>query len=110
MKLLLDENLSPRLAGRLADLFPGSRHVRDLGLLGRSDDEIWSHAAQHGFVIVSKDDDFHHLSFLRGAPPKVVNLRLGNCTTAQIESLLRARHETLLRFAADPDSGLLLLP
>ena len=110
MKLLLDENLSPRLAGHLADLFPGSRHVREVGLLGRSDDVIWSHAARHNFVIVSKDDDFHHLSFLRGAPPKVVNLRLGNCTTAKIESLLRAHHETLLRFAADPASGLLLLP
>jgi predicted nuclease of predicted toxin-antitoxin system len=29
MKLLLDENLSPRLATSLQDLFPGSVHVED---------------------------------------------------------------------------------
>lgn len=32
MKLLFDENLSPRLVILLADLFPNSVHVRDMGL------------------------------------------------------------------------------
>ncbi|MCA1805472.1 MAG: DUF5615 family PIN-like protein [Xanthomonadaceae bacterium] len=31
-KLLRDENLSPRLVKRLDDLFPGTLHVRDIGL------------------------------------------------------------------------------
>jgi predicted nuclease of predicted toxin-antitoxin system len=110
MKLLLDENLSPRLVARLADLFPGSRHVREVGLLGRGDGAIWSYAATNGFTIVSKDDDFHHLSFLLGAPPKIACLRLGNCTTARVEALLRSRHADLLRFSADPEAGLILLP
>lgn len=110
MKLLLDENLSPRIAGRLADLFPDSRHVPELGLVGQSDSAIWNHAAIHGFVIVSKDDDFRSLSFLRGAPPKVVWLRLGNCTTHQIESLLRGRHADIMSFASQSEASLLLLP
>lgn len=110
MKLLLDEDLSPRLVGLLADLFPESRHVRDVCLTGQSDTLIWAHAAAHGFAIVSKDDDFHHLSFLKGPPPKVIALRIGNCTTGQIEKLLRSRHPDILRFSADTDAGLLLLP
>ena len=35
MKLLLDQNLSHRLVAALADVFPGSVHVRDVGLAGR---------------------------------------------------------------------------
>ncbi|MBC8009357.1 MAG: DUF5615 family PIN-like protein [Burkholderiales bacterium] len=110
MKLLFDENLSPRLTVRLADVFPGSQHVRDAGLSGRPDELVWAYAARNGFMIVSKDDDFHHLSFLRGAPPKVVGLRLGNCTTDRIEALLRTRRDDLHRFAEDPPSGLFILP
>ena len=37
MKLLFDQNLSPRLVHLLADLYPGSTHVRDVGL-GEADD------------------------------------------------------------------------
>jgi predicted nuclease of predicted toxin-antitoxin system len=34
--------------------------------------------------LVTKDEDFHRLSVLRGAPPKVVWLRVGNCTTRDL--------------------------
>ena len=33
MKLLFDQNLSPKLVNRLADLFPGSGHVQSVGLV-----------------------------------------------------------------------------
>jgi predicted nuclease of predicted toxin-antitoxin system len=33
---------------------------------------------------VSKDTDFHQRSFLFGGPPKVVWIRLGNCSTEDI--------------------------
>ncbi|MBL9186567.1 MAG: DUF5615 family PIN-like protein [Opitutaceae bacterium] len=65
MKLLFDENLSPTLFTSLADIFPGSEHVRNLGLVRAADPLIWRHALETGFTIVSKDEDFHHLSFLR---------------------------------------------
>lgn len=110
MKLLFDENLSPSLPQRLATLFPNSDHVRDLGLARSPDGAIWQHALEHGFIIVSKDEDFHHLSFLRGAPPKVIGLSLGNCTTLQIEALLRARHGEITQFADDGSAAFLPLP
>lgn len=58
MKLLFDENPSPRLAARLADLLPGSTHVHSCGLGSEVDLVIWRYAALHGFTIVSKDLDF----------------------------------------------------
>ena len=68
-RLLLDENLSPGLAAALGETFPGSVHVRDLQLKGQSDEQIWALAAERGYTIISKDDDFRGLSLLRGAPP-----------------------------------------
>ena len=41
MKLLFDENLSPKLVRRLADHFPESVHVRDAGLKAADDPPVW---------------------------------------------------------------------
>lgn len=65
MKLLFDENLPPRLVAGLSDVFPGSVHVRDVGLSRATDAAIWGYARDHGLTIVSKDSDFHQVSFLR---------------------------------------------
>jgi predicted nuclease of predicted toxin-antitoxin system len=40
-RLLFDENLSHRLVSVTADAFPGSIHIRDAGLKGATDQEIW---------------------------------------------------------------------
>src|SRR5438876_11853307 len=98
MKLLFDENLSPRLCTRLADLFPDSVHVMSVGLDQASDVEVLVYARDNGFVIVSKDSDFNDLVILRGFPPKVLWLQIGNCTTKQIEDLLRNHHEAIADF------------
>lgn len=89
MKLLFDENLSPRLVAELSTEFPGSTHVHDVGLGSATDSAVWDFARDNGFIIVSKDSDFADLSVLYGAPPKVVWIRRGNCTTAAIAALLR---------------------
>ena len=72
MRLLFDQNLSPRLVTMLADLHAGSTHVRNEGLQDADDDAVWAHAIRQGFVIVSKDADFHQRSFVLGHPPKVI--------------------------------------
>ena len=72
MKLLLDQNISHKLVNRLEDDYPGSRHVRQISLDNAEDLAVWNYAKENGFVIVSKDEDFHQRSFLFGAPPKVV--------------------------------------
>jgi predicted nuclease of predicted toxin-antitoxin system len=110
MKLLLDENLAPRLAKSLSDLYPGSRHVDDCGLKRCQDLEVWDYARANGFVITSKDSDFEQRSLLRGHPPKVVWIRLGNCSTREIEELLRKYSLVIHTFHDDPTESLLVLP
>src|SRR5213593_4048314 len=62
MKLLFDQNVSPKLVNRLADLFPGSSHVQSVGLDCASDDQVWEHARLNGFALVTKDADCNNLS------------------------------------------------
>ncbi len=88
MKLLFDENLSFRLVAALADIFPESLHVRDVGLLGAEDQAIWKFAAEQGFILASKDTDFYDRSVLYGAPPKVIWLRIGNSTVVETANVL----------------------
>lgn len=58
MKLLLDENVSDRVVQQIADLFPGSTHIKAIGLKEADDSVVWGWSKQHGFTIVSKDTDF----------------------------------------------------
>ena len=109
MKLLFDQNLSPRLVRRLADLFPGSDHVQSAGLDCAGDDQVWQYARLNGFAIVTKDEDYSVLSVLRGSPPKVFWLQLGNCTTAQVEAAFRTRFADIEAFENDPAVGTLVL-
>lgn len=82
----------------LADLYPDSAHVLTVGLGGAPDEGIWHRAATDHFVLVTKDEDFQRLSVLRGAPPKVIWIRLGNCATADVARLLRFRAEQVRAF------------
>lgn len=107
MRLLFDEQLSEALPALLDDVFPGSLHVRTLLGVGASDERVWTLAIEHGCLLVSKDEDFHRMSVLRGAPPKIVWLRLGNCTTDEAAALLR-RHESALRLFADHNDATFL--
>ncbi len=107
MKLLFDENLSPRLVHLVAELFPGSTHVSNVGLASADDESVWSHASEHDFVIVSKDSDFHQRSFVKGAPPKVIWLRCGNCGTQEISEILQKYQTDCELFANDPETAFL---
>ena len=109
MKLLFDENLSPKLTRRLADLFPDSLHVRDVGLKAADDPSIWDYARDNDFMIVSKDADMHDLSLVFGSPPKVIWVRLGNCSTSEVENLLRREFDVIKVFYEDDSTSLLAL-
>lgn len=98
MKLLFDENLSPRLTELLVDVYPGSMHVKKCGLNKASDSEVWEYAKSEGFTIVSKDSDFQERSVLWGSPPKVIWLRIPNCKSAQVAEVLRNSQTVLERF------------
>ena len=109
MKLLFDQNLSPSLCSTIRDLFPGSIHVREIGLARAGDADIWDYAARHGFAIVTKDADFRQRSFLSGHPPKIVWVRLGNCSTRATEALLKRRAAEIEEFLADSQKSFLYL-
>ena len=109
MRLLFDHNLSPRLVTLLVDLFPGSAHVYEIGLETSSDAAIWEYALQNDFVLVTKDADFGDLSILRGFPPKVIWIRRGNCSTQDVEALLRSRIEAVRQLEIDPTLALIPL-
>lgn len=109
MKLLLDQNLSPRLVRRLADLYPDSNHVMEVGLDRSLDREVWAYARQHNYLIVTKDVDFSEFSILQGFPPKVIWIRRGNCSTQDIESILRENFDAIKVMTEDENTGILEL-
>src|SRR6266404_6319101 len=90
VKLLFDQNLSHRLVKAFAG-------------------PVWDYAKENGFVIVSKDSDFHQRSFLYGHPPKVVWIRRGNCSTAVIEEILREHRDDVVKFAESEQGSFLAL-
>jgi predicted nuclease of predicted toxin-antitoxin system len=109
VKLLLDENLSPRLVSILAPHWPDSMHVEAAGLRRATDETIWRFARDKGFAIVSKDDDFSSLALVRGAPPKVIWLQIGNAPTSRVADILRDKAPILEGFSRDPGEALLTL-
>jgi predicted nuclease of predicted toxin-antitoxin system len=109
LRLLLDQNLSHRLTRPLAAVYAGVAHVRDFELERADDTAVWTFAKDNGFAIVSKDADFHQRSLTFGHPPKVIWLRLGNCSTSDIEGVLRQQDAVLAVFLADATASLLTL-
>ena len=109
MRLLLDQNLSPRLKETLRDWYPESIHVKDIGLESADDLAVWEYARERALTIVSKDSDFRQLSFALGHPPKVVWIRRGNCSTSEIDLLLSESHDDLLAFFNDEAGAFLAL-
>ena len=109
MSLLFDENLSRRLIRRLEAAYPQSEHIELVGLKGHTDLEVWEYAAVHDATVVSKDNDFRQLSFLKGHPPKVIWLSVGNAGTDAIAELLALHRESVQAFLSDPEASLLVL-
>lgn len=109
MRFLFDQNLSPHLRDLLADLYPGSIHVRDVGLQSADDASVWDYAATQGLTIVSKDSDFRQRSFLFAHPPKVIWLRRGNCSTSEVATILRTHYDDIVTFEEDEVGSFLAL-
>lgn len=109
MKLLFDHNLPPLLVSRLADLFPQSQHVFQLGLDQASDWEIRDFARRDGYFIVTKDADFSDLCVLHGFPPKIIWIRRGNCSARTLEEILRQHRDDVENLNVDTMNGVLTL-
>ena len=109
MELLFDENLSPKLPRLFTATFPGSMHSRECGLLGASDEDVWDYARANDFTLISKDSDFQQRCLLYGPPPKVIWLRIGNCTRDQLAELITTHEREIHALEANPLESVLVL-
>jgi predicted nuclease of predicted toxin-antitoxin system len=109
VKLLFDENLSPRLAAAFQNEYPGSTHVHLAGLGSAPDDEVWRYARDNGFTIVTKDADYQERSLLSGYPPKVIWVRRGNVSAEEIGEALREYREAIARLDAESELAVLVV-
>ncbi len=73
------------------------------------DTEIWQYAKQNDFVLVTRDADFGDLSVLRGFPPNVIWIRRGNCSTKDIEGMLRENYDAIASLGQDEFTGMIPL-
>jgi predicted nuclease of predicted toxin-antitoxin system len=103
MKLIFDQNLSPKLIQRLQDLFPGSTHASLCGLGTSMDLKVWKYAKANGFNIVSKDADYGEICMKLGYPPKIIWIQRSNCSTTQIEELIRRDIEYIRLLDSNPE-------
>ena len=110
MKLLFDQNLSPRLPNQLEDIFLGSLHVREVGLIKATDTLFWEYARKHELILISKDAGLPSKIAPFRPPTQVIWIRLGNCSVSEIELLLRNQKLKIQQFAGDKKRSLLLLP
>jgi predicted nuclease of predicted toxin-antitoxin system len=101
VKFLLDQNLSSKLLPDLLTHYPESNHVLLLGMHKADDSEIWYYAQYHGYTLVTKNTDMVDLCVLRGAPPKVLWLRIGNCATAVARQVVERNQDRIRRFGVD---------
>lgn len=108
MRLLLDNNLSPRLAELLRESGHECEHVRDHGLQAAADEVVLQHARDNGQILVSADTDFGTLLARTGVDkPSVVLLRrsIGR-RTAELAPVLIANLDAV---SEDLESGAVLV-
>ena len=99
MHLLIDENLP----ASLADHLPVScSHATDLGDQP-TDQQLWAHARDKQWVILTRDSDFFDRLMLDGPPPKVVWVRLGNIRRKDLEAMMRRLWPRIASLLVDAD-------
>ena len=107
MNLLFDQNVSYRIIELIRELFPGARQVRELQLENATDLEICTYAKSNHYWIVTFDADFIDISNLKGHPPKVIWLRLGNTSTKFIAEKMLEDHQIIRVFISNDEDAFL---
>ena len=101
MKLLFDQNISFRITKFLYKSFPEAKHINEVGLQDSTDTNIWEFAKSNGYAIINFDSDYYDLSLIKGCPPKIIWLRIGNATTKRIAGTLEEDIELIRLFFTD---------
>ena len=89
--LLLDENTSPRIVASLWHLQVSTVHIRDRGLLGAADHEIWKLANGRSHTIVTINGrDFMKLASRTEAHSGIIVIPSGGSADAQLTFIMSA--------------------
>jgi len=105
MKLLFDQNVSHRIVTLLEKEFKEARQVRHLKLENSTDNQIWLFARENDYCIVTFDADFIDIATLKGTPPKIIWLRLGNTSTVAIANKIISNKSQIYDFLLSADSA-----
>jgi predicted nuclease of predicted toxin-antitoxin system len=106
-RILLDQNLSFKISKGIRETFPDTKHVSDLSLTGAPDLDIWNHAKNHNYCIMTFDSDYIDISVLNGFPPKIIWLRIGNTSTGDIIEIIKSNHLAIKDFLLDAENAYL---
>jgi len=98
VKLLFDQNISFRIISKVIDYFPEAKQVRQLGIENDLDIDIWYFAKKYDYTIITYDSDFYDLSNLKGHPPKIIWLRIGNTTTNFLAEIIISKNAIIKDF------------
>lgn len=101
MRLLFDQNISYRITKIISKTFPEAKHVSQVGLQDSTDMGIWEYAKLNDYTIVTFDSDYYDLSIVKGCPPKIIWLRIGNATTKNIARILEEDIDLIRLFVVD---------
>jgi predicted nuclease of predicted toxin-antitoxin system len=107
MKLLFDQNISFKVAKKIQDIFPGAKHLSDLRIENYKDIEIWEYSKSNNYCIVTLDYDFIDISTLKGFPPKIIWLRIGNTSTENIINKILSESKLINEFLSSTDTAFL---
>jgi len=108
MKLLLDANISWRLTALLKIHFDDCIHVDNCGLASPASDlAIWEFAKDNNLIIVTNDEDFLNFLNLKGFPPKINLLRLGNQANSYLSEILIKHKDDIQMLDASAEIGML---
>lgn len=96
MRFLVDARLPPALARYFASLGEEAIHVLDVGLLAAKDGEIWDFALANAWIIVTKDDDFQLRASVSNPSPRIIWVRVGNCSKQRLLEIF-TKHWSLIK-------------
>jgi len=99
LEIWLDTNISPIIAKWMGDYLKISvKSSYSLDLHHLDDITIYQMAKSHGNVIlISKDTDFPELISRLGAPPRLINLKIGNCSNQLLWDRIKPKIEQALQ-------------
>jgi len=108
VKLLLDQNISFRVGKILRQQNLSIYHISDENLINKLDIEIFSYAKQNQYAaIVTKDDDFDAIVTLKGFPPKIIHLKIGNISNQETATIILIHLEKIIAFINNNEEAIL---